>query len=170
MVNLPDTCQGFPLLSKINNIHCSYRQAAVTQNLSFVCDIPCHWGHLKKRKKLLFSVQQHTWLYESVCFVHLSPGSDCWSLCWQVLARGEWNNSISHSWLYARKRHQWKKMKTRNQQKLVFICRLQRLKKYLAFLLINRGENRLTNPCCKIEVAWGTELCEAKDAVYLSWI
>lgn len=40
LVNLPDKCQGVPVLSKINNIHCSQRQAALMQNLCFVCDIP----------------------------------------------------------------------------------------------------------------------------------
>lgn len=65
--------------------------------------------HLKNKLKpgVFFSLQQHTWLWVSVFSV--SPGSDCWSLCWQVLARGEWNNRTSNLWVHARKRHWWKK-------------------------------------------------------------
>lgn len=52
LVNLPGTCQGVPLASRINTIHCPYGQAAVC--------VGCVTSSGIQKEKGFFSVQQHT--------------------------------------------------------------------------------------------------------------
>lgn len=136
--------------------------------LQFVLGV---WHPLAFRKKRVFFLYSSIPSYKSLCVLYILPQVLIVDLCADkflqevseitgAVTQGympgkgtserKWEQDLSESWYSYGSSSGWRSI--------------------LHSFLTNREGNKLRNPCCKTEIVWGAELCEAEDAAYLSLI